>query len=242
MIVRPASDGIQLITQPDHAHLARRIMEHSVALTGRPRRDSILHAIGEHDNGWADADASPTVDPESGNVTDFVSAPLSVRHSVWPRGIARLADDPWTAALVAQHVLTVYDRYRSDNEWTAFFAEMEAARARMLGAAAMPLADLEDDYVFVRLGDLISLTFCTGWTDVQRFGASRIQLSGWRVVVTPDPFGGTIIPFEIAARAVRNPPYRSDADLRDACREATLVTLRGEVAGAGLAPGERDKA
>ena len=61
-------------------------MEHSVALSGRPRRDSILHAIGEHDNGWAEADGSPTVDPESGDVMDFVSAPLSVRHGVWPRG------------------------------------------------------------------------------------------------------------------------------------------------------------
>ena len=146
MIVRPASDGIHLITQPDHAHLARRIMEHSVALSGRPRRDSILHAIGEHDNGWAEADAAPTVDAESGNVMDFVSAPLSVRQGAWPRGIARLADDPWAAALVAQHVLTVYDRYRSDSAWTAFFAEMKTARMRMLRAAAMPLADLEDDY------------------------------------------------------------------------------------------------
>ena len=171
-------------------------MEHSVALSGRPRRDSILHAIGEHDNGWAEADAAPTVDAESGNVMDFVSAPLSVRQGVWPRGIARLADDPWAAALVAQHVLTVYDRYRSDSAWTAFFAEMKTARMRMRRAAAMPLADLEDDYAFVRLGDLISLTFCTGWTDEQRFGASTIHLSGWRVVVTPDPFGGATISIE----------------------------------------------
>jgi hypothetical protein len=233
VIVRPASDRIHLITQPDHAHLARRIMEHSVALASRPRRDSILHAIGEHDNGWAEADAVPIVDPESGNVMDFVNAPLSVRHGVWPRGIARLADDPWAAALIAQHVLTVYDRYRSDNEWTAFFGEMEAARASMLSAAAMPLAELQDDYVFVRLGDLISLTFCTGWTDVQRFGASTIHLSGRRIVVTPDPFDEATIPIAIAARAVRNPPYRSNEDLRDACREATPITLRGEVAGAG---------
>ena len=174
------------------------------------------------------------MDPESGNVMDFVSAPLSVRHGVWPRGIARLADDPWAAALVAQHVLTVYDRYRSDNDWTAFFAEMEAARASMLRAGGhAPRRSPGRLRRSSALDDLISLTFCTGWTDEQRFGASTIQLSGWRVVVTPNPFGGATIPFEIAARAVRNPPYRSDADLREACREATLVTLRGEVAGAG---------
>jgi len=35
VIVRPAGDDIQLITQPDHAHLARRVMEHCVPLATR---------------------------------------------------------------------------------------------------------------------------------------------------------------------------------------------------------------
>jgi len=113
VIVRRVHDAIQLITQPDHAHLARTIMEHCVPLAARRRRDAILHAIAEHDNGWAEEDAAPTVNPTTGTVVDFVSAPLSVRHAVWPRGIARLADDPWAAALVAQHALTVYDRCSS---------------------------------------------------------------------------------------------------------------------------------
>ena len=92
-----------------------------------------------------------------------------MRHGVWPRAIARLADDPWAAALVAQHAITVYDRFRSEAEWTPFFADMEAARDAMVRASGMPLDDLAADYPFVRLGDLISLVFCTGWTDAQRF-------------------------------------------------------------------------
>jgi len=107
VIVRPGPGVLQLITQPDHAHLARRIMERSVPLAARPRRDQILHAIAEHDNGWAEEDAAPTVDPRTGSVVDFISAPLSVRHGVWPRAIARLTADPWAAALVAQHAITV---------------------------------------------------------------------------------------------------------------------------------------
>lgn len=205
-------------------------MEHCVPLAARPRRDAILHAIAEHDNGWAEEDAAPTVNPKTGTVVDFVSAPLSVRHAVWPRGIARLADDPWAAALVAQHALTVYERFRCEVEWTSFFAEMEAARGAMLRASAMPLAHLDADYVFVRLGDLISLTFCTAWTDEQRFGGWTVQLSGTRVAVSPDAFGGAGIPIEIRAREIRNPPFRSDADLRDALSEADTKRLRGEVA------------
>ena len=53
---------------------------------------------------------------------------------------------------------------------------------------------------------------------------------GSRVVVTPDAFGGAVVPFEIEARDVRGAPFRSDAELRAALDEATVVTLRGEVA------------
>ncbi len=229
MIVRRVPDGLQLITQPDHAHLARRIMEHCVLLAARPRRATILEAIAEHDNGWAEEDAAPSVDPATGHVVDFVSAPLSVRHGVWPRAIERLAHDRWAAALVAQHAITVYDRFRSDRDWTSFFATMEAARDAMLRASGLPVDDLAADYAFVRLADLISLTFCAGWTDAQRFGEWTVEASGTSVVVDPDPFGGTTVPIEITARALRNQPFRSNEELRDAFKDAGETTVRGEV-------------
>ena len=97
-------------------------MERCVPLASRPRREAILHAIGEHDAGWAQEDAAPTVDPVTGGVVDFVSVPVGVRQAVWTRTIAQLADDPWAAALVAQHALFVYDRFRSDAGWMPFFA------------------------------------------------------------------------------------------------------------------------
>lgn len=231
MIVRSVPDGVQLITQPDHAHLSRAIMEHCAALAARPRRDAILRAIGEHDNGWAEEDAAPTVNPKTGVIDDFVKVPLRVRHAVWPRGVARLADDPWAAALVAQHAITVYDRFRADADWTSFFTKMEEARDAMAGASGMPLAVLLADYPFVRLGDLISLTFCAGWTDEQHFGDWTVKASGTRVVVTPDPFDGAEIPIAITAKVIRTESFRSDADLREAMSEAKTTTLSGEVAG-----------
>ncbi len=230
MIVRHVDDRLQLITQPDHAHLARRIMEACAPLAARPRRESILNAIGEHDNGWAEADAAPLASADTGSVVDFVAAPLAVRHAVWPRGVARLADDPWAAALVAQHAITVYGRFRSDAAWTPFFAEMEEARDAMRRASGVP-DDISADYPFVRLGDLISLALCTGSTDEHRFAEYSVRLSGHRVVVSPDVFGGAAIPVEIAAREIPDRPYRSDAALRDTLRDAPPTTLRGEVVG-----------
>ena len=231
MIVRQAGKQVQLITQPDHAHLARRVMEHCVPLATHPRRREILHAVGEHDNGWAEEDAAPRVNIATGQIFDFVGAPATVRQSVWPRGVARLANDPWAAALVAQHAITVYDRFRSDGEWASFFAEMAASRDRMLRACEHGLDTLLSDYLFVRVADLISLAFCVGWKDEQRFGEWTVQCIDDRVVISPDAFCGREVPIEINAREISNQPFQSDMDLRDALRAATVINLKGTVSG-----------
>ena len=231
MIVRRRHDGCLLITQPDHAHLARRVMEHCVPLAARARRASILVATGEHDNAWAEEDATPSVDPATGEVLDFIQAPAAVRRGVWPRTVARLASDPWAAALVAHHAATVYGRFRGDPEWASFFTEMEATRDALVAACALTGEDLEADYPYVRLGDLISLTFCTESSEAQRFLEWAVQLDGSRVAVTPDLFGGREIGFEIAARALAQRRFRSDAALREALESAPPTTLAGAVGG-----------
>ncbi len=227
MIVRPAPSGCVLITQPDHAQLARRIMEHCVSLVENPRREAILRAIGDHDDGWAATDAEPAVDPATGGVVDFINAPMSVRQSVWPRTIAGLADQPYSAALVANHAMCAYDRLREDPDWAAFFATIDASRRDMLQASGFSMAQLLEDYAFVRLGDLISLAFCTGSTAAQPFRDWTVTLVGPRVVVTPGIFGGAPVPFELMVRAVR-PPFASNAELRAALARSTTATIQGE--------------
>jgi hypothetical protein len=234
VIVRQSDSRVQLITQPDHAHLAGRIMQHASGLAHHPRRAPILRAVAEHDNGWAEEDALPRVHPGTGVILDFVNGPLSVRHGVWPRAVARLAHDPWAAALVAQHAITVYDRFRPEREWTPFFAEMEDERDAMLHATGLPLEDLLPDYAFVRLGDLISLTFCTGWTDEQRFEEWTVELAGDHVLVTPDPFDGLVISIEVEARDIPARSWGSSGELQEALRGAEPRMLRGIVEGRQL--------
>lgn len=232
VIVRPDHDSVHLITQPDHAHLAASIIEHAVALGNRPRREAILLAVAEHDNGWKEEDAAPILNPATGRIADFVSVPIAVRHRVWPRAIQRLERYPWTAALVAEHAIVVYDRFRTEAEWPPFFAGMEAARDRMVRATGLTLAELGSDYEFLRLADLISLVFCMASTQTQHFGRWSVQLTADRVVVTPDPFGQATIPIEIHARVIRNQPFRSDKELRAAVSAANGVILAGTVSGA----------
>jgi hypothetical protein len=230
VIVRSGDEALHLIRQPDHAHLAGAIMAQCRPLHTRPRRPSILRAIAEHDNGWTEEDRTPLFNDTSGGVYDFVTAPLAVRLRVWPRGVDRLTADPWTAALVAQHADTIYDRYHSDPDWSAFFADIRHRRDALVGETGLTLAELVDDYAFVRLGDLISLAFCTGWPDEHRFDNVTVRLAGTRVVVTPDLFD-TAIPIEITARSIPNARYRSASELAAAFDKASLVTLRGEVGG-----------
>jgi hypothetical protein len=227
VIVREFGDRTELITQPDHAKLARRIMEHCAALAARPRRESILLAIGEHDNGWTEEDAAPTVG--GGRVIDFMNAPADVRQRVWPRAVARLAGDAWAAALVANHAVVVYGRFRDDPAWIVFFRELETLRDEHLAVSGLTRVELDEDYAFLRLGDLISLLFCTGVTDPHQYREWTVRLDGARVRVSPDLFDGAVVPVEIDALRLPPGPFASGAALRDALGSGVKTRLRGEV-------------
>ncbi|MGE0464030.1 MAG: DUF3891 family protein [Vicinamibacterales bacterium] len=233
MIVRPAEDALHLITQPDHAALARRIMERWAPLHGANRRASILEAVEQHDNGWREPDAEPLRNPDTGRAFDFIGLPIPLRQAVWPRGVSRLAQsDPWAAALVAHHAATVYDRYRGDGAWAAFFPEMEAARDRLVEASGHSHDDLRHDYRFLRLGDLASLAFCTQAADTLTFDEWSFRLDGDRLVVTPDPFDGRDLPIAVHARKLPDASFESDATFRAAWLAAPAVTVRAVASGA----------
>lgn len=198
-----------------------------------PRRASVMRAIAEHDHGWRDVDAAPLVDSSTGRVLDFISAPAAVRQGVWPRGVAQLADDPATAALVAEHAYQVYGRYHADSAWSAFFAEMSALRDHHAQCAGLRIADLRRLYFFVRAGDLISLTFCNEWSESQHIDGHEIGLGQHaRVTIHPDPFGGQVVPFEISAREIPDRAYASASEAAALFLRAPVVTLTGSAAGA----------
>jgi hypothetical protein len=236
MIIRPHGSTRLLITQPDHAALAGRIMENWAAdnFPASPRRPDILRAIAEHDNGWLEVDAAPLVDPATGNLLDFIHAPDDVRQAVWPRGVDRLAQTPYPAALVAQHALEIYARYRPEALWQPFFAGMEAARERHLRRASVSFDELQRDYLFVRAGDLIALTFCNAWRAGQTIGGRyRVRLDGDELLVAPDPFAGRIIPLEIAGVEMPTAACSTAAETQETFQRARRVRLGGTLRGSG---------
>lgn len=247
MIVRSDPSHFVCITQPDHAELASRLIDAWCAdgLPTRPTRALVVLATRLHDIGWTEEDAAPRIDPDTGAPADFINAPLAVRQGIWPRAVAALAPrDPYVAALVAQHALTVYRRYQHDDAWRTFFAPLErqrddlyaeaAARAAAAGAGA-PRSFLQD-YSLVGLGDLFSLVFCNGWSEPHLMEGYQAILRDTVLTITPDPFGGLAVALEVTARRLPRRRYASDADLRAAWADAQPVTLAGLAIGAQTAP------
>ena len=236
MIIRRSDSTLHLITQPAHAALSERIMRK----WGRdnfpetPRKASILHAIEQHDCGWAEFDETLVLDEATGQLLDFTEVPDDVKRATSYRSIPPLASDPYAAALSAQHRAHIYRRYKEDPAWEAFFAEVISMRDSHLRAAGVSsLDELLRDYRFVRAGDLASLVFCNQWTDAEDDGCGySMHLEGTILTITPDPFDGRTINIDIEARVVENRRFASIADAREAVAAAPLVTLNGQVRGA----------
>ena len=233
VIIRRSDDWHLFITQPDHAELAANLM---LAWRGdrfgdHPRRDLILRAVREHDNGWLEEDAATLVD-ERGRPLDFVSVPDAIKHRIWPRAVARAARrDAYEAALIAQHALTVHAQHRGNAEWQPFFDGLERARTTLLGG---PAGDpFERDYRFVRTADLLSLVFCNGWTEPHDLpGGGRVILDDATLSISPDPFGGTRVPLRILARKLSARTYGSASELRAALNLAPVEIVEGWSVGA----------
>lgn len=229
VIIRHDGTWQLFITQPDHAGLAADVMRAWTgdAFAGHPRRDAILRAVRDHDNGWIEEDETTIVD-ERGRPLDFVSVPDEVKHRIWPRAVARAGTGhAYEAALIAQHALTVHAQHRGDPAWGSFFDGLERARTMWLGGAPAP--GFEQDYRFVRIGDLLSLVFCNGWTEPHDLpGGGRVVLDGSTLRVSPDPFAGARVPLRILARRLPARTYGSNGELRAALAAAPIETVTGE--------------
>ena len=233
MIIRRDDDRLLFIRQPDHATLAGEIMSRwrLGGLPDHPRRAAILSATRDHDTGWIEEDASPPVSAQ-GEPLDFVAVDLSVKQRTWPRATARLAPaSPYVAALVAQHALTIYESQRGQPAWQHFFDTMGGIRDALLRDAKQHADDLAADYRFVRTGDLLSLTFCNGWSaPLAGIGYDAI-LRGITLEITPDPFAGVRIPLSVPARALPIRSYQSETELREALERAPVVLVEGDAIG-----------
>jgi len=224
------------VTQPDHARLAADLLNRWKGFADHPRRAQLLLAAREHDNGWRELDEELVFDPAEGRALDFITVPDSIKHSVWPRGVDRLAEtSPYAAALVAQHAVFVYDSHRDEPAWAAFFAAMRVRREDLRARAGHSPEELDADYPYLSIVDLLSLTFCNAWRDDHERFTTRTHCDDRGLVINPSPFGEEPIPLRVRARRLADRRYASAADLRAAFEEAPVEVIEGLTRGAGRA-------
>lgn len=237
MIVRDEGTTLLLITQPDHARLSADLV---AAIQTEPAlrtaaREAVLLATREHDNGWAEVDAEPTIDA-MGRPLDFMTGPAAVRRELWVRGITRAANmDPRAGALVAQHAATVYAYRQNDPGWQPFFASIVAMRDDLLQQLGLLTSVarqvFEDEYRCVQLGDALSLQWCNGWPGPEETLGYRGTLEGDALLISPDPFGGATVPLRVLGRRIPARRYRHDGDLHEALAAAAPMVVSGEARG-----------
>jgi hypothetical protein len=245
MIVTDEADGWRLITQPDHARFSGELLRlwRGAELSAHPRREAIVFAGREHDNGWRETDAAPSWNHEAGRPHDFLSLPQAPRIEVWLRGTARFAEQhPYASLLVCLHALNFHQR-RGDEAWDRMIDLLEERRDGLLAATGSDLGSARADYRFVRLADAASLAVCAA--NSAPFEHPLPQVGGTRETPTitgrfdpatatlhlaPLPLAGATS-FEIPMRQLPRRSHSGDADLGGALAAERWTRLTVRVTG-----------
>ena len=212
----PKSDRmLWLVTQNDHAPLAAELLSlwRRDGLPGHRRRNDLLFAAREHDNGWREADSAPRCDPQSGRPLDFISVSQELRREIWLRGVERYAvRNPYAAWLIAEHAIHLHRGSVDEAEWRVLLERWKERQDELVEEAGEAPEGLRSDYRWIELSDVLSLGLCSSWRRSFELHGYRCELEPGRVTLDPFPLAGATT-FRVAARAIPDREYRGDLDL-----------------------------
>jgi hypothetical protein len=226
-------DGVTLllVTQSDHAHFSGELLSlwRDDGLPENPRRDDIVFAARQHDNGWREADAAPRVNPRSGEPHGFLDLPVEHRIEIWRRGVARYrAERPYAALLIHQHALELHRSFGAGDEYAELLDEVAASRAELLAETGVPQSTLHADYPLIQLTDAVSLAACRCFPGERERDGRRYWRDGDDVAIDPLPLAGATR-FRIPCRRIERRRYAGDVDLAGALAAARWEALEVRV-------------
>lgn len=249
MIRRKDSEGWILVSQHDHAVLAGEI----IALWGNelfspPRPfEEVVFAVREHDSGWKDWDARPKINPENEYPANFMEMEPRDQYGIWKGSyIGHAKEHPYASSLIALH----FDRFnekslnknpgngsaklleREIDEFVSGNLGIEIASGEM---GALP-PDVKINLRFVQVGDIISLTLCHGWEEMEiqdvpvnyEGETATIKMTssdGFNFIMDPYPFREPVLKCSVTALRLEEKTFASDDDLRRALRDAVPAAL-----------------
>lgn len=247
MIIRADGRGLTLIRQTEHAHLCGEMTEAWGNEGFEPVRPlgAVALAAAEHDNGWAEWENTPRLNPETGRPYTYIDIPIDQHQEIYRRGITRvIARDRYAGLLVSFHGSSLYSRFRSGQPGAKEFLEEQRGVQHLLLDAMRVDSGLRAfceervvttnrDLVFA--WDTLSLFLChdDAWMD---FLVSPCDYSGGRTRMAVarqgdawvlDPYPFRVTPLALFAKALRTDrtEFEDDADLRTALEDAEEVEL-----------------
>lgn len=215
MIVVKQEAGLRCVTQPDHAAVATEILGlwRADGLPEHLRRDELLFAVREHDNGWRETDAAPYVCPTDGSPYAFTELPETRRRELWLRGVNRHVEQrPYAALLIARHAIGIHTDRRALADWSEFFGIVSELQASLTEALEPEPVHVAEDYAWLRLADLLSLQACGALSDRFEEAGYQFERQGAQIAISPFPLAGATT-FSVPARWIPDRAYSSDTDL-----------------------------
>jgi Protein of unknown function (DUF3891) len=106
VLISRRRDGLQLVTQGDHAHLAGRMAGAwgNARFAVGPAPESLAIAATRHDDGWAALDGAPYLNAQAGRPAHFLEVPLEVTVGPYGEGVERIyAQDVRAGVLASMH-------------------------------------------------------------------------------------------------------------------------------------------
>ncbi|MGE0609222.1 MAG: DUF3891 family protein [Pirellulales bacterium] len=249
MIRRPwkspaGKDGWALITQIEHARLAGDL---AVGWRRLPSDSpQLLQAIYHHDDGWANWELRPDIEPESGLPRDFMEMPLADSLPIWRESIDIAANiGPLAGYIVSRHFSVLLER--GMRQWdlgeqqklltaTAYLRQQSALQTRLLlqwqPDAELPTsrAKAENTLAWLQFFDGLSLWLCCqprtepySFQPPQGPDVHVAPTSAGEIEVAPWPFSQPQLCLTAAASAVSEKTYESSAALGAAPRQPLQV-------------------
>ncbi len=246
MLLRGDNHGVLAIGQPSHAWISGQLARawgNERFPAPEPWEDVCL-AAEQHDIGWAEWDAEPSLDRRTGLPYGFMEMPIQTHVDLWTEGPRKLlAQSRYAALLVSMHGSRLYRRRDlaelPDRDAELARGYLAGERTLQGGLIASLRADrpiLARNSQLIWIWDFISLALCLGWApravrDVPSTnGPVDVELAPSGEVFSLDPW-----PLKAERLSVRcegrrlSGTYETDEALREAFSHAPWEIVEFEL-------------
>lgn len=229
-----------LISQPEHARLARDLAAHWSTPDAllRPVLEEWLQVVEHHDDGWSAWERAPRLN-RKGLPCAFDEMPIEESTAIWRESIRICGEVTPVGAVwvsrhfsyLARHVLQHAGPESPDGRAAGEFLQSQSSLAGSSANFSEPL--VEAGYLALQFFDALSLRLCLTQTPADSvlslFGHPDLNLHhcgsgrGWKL--SPPIFGTSPLEFFVPALVIPQQDLQSDADLQNRMRDARSTTF-----------------